>query len=65
MGIRLEASKHAMELNIIKYRLNMIENIDIEEKKKLKEKLGHKPKGSFSRVSYLGAFIGVVGFLYI
>ncbi|MBG0762331.1 divergent PAP2 family protein [Acholeplasma laidlawii] len=60
MGIRLEASKHAMELNIIKYRLNMIENIDIEEKK-LKEKLGHKPKEVLVGI-LLGAFIGVIGF---
>lgn len=61
MGIRLEASKHAMELNVIKYRLNLIENIDIEEKK-LKEKLGHKPKEVLAGV-LLGAFIGILGFL--
>src|SRR5690554_3610149 len=60
MGIRLEASKHATELNIIKYRLNMIENIDIEEKK-LKEKLGHKPREVLAGI-LLGAFIGIIGF---
>jgi|SRR5690554_902368 len=60
MGIRLEASKHAMELNVIKYRLNLIENIDIEEKK-LKEKLGHKPKEVLAGI-LLGAFVGVIGF---
>lgn len=42
-GIRYEASKHARELNQIKLRLNLIENIDIEEKK-LKEALGHRPR---------------------
>ena len=47
MGIRLEASKHAMELNIIKYRLNMIENIDIEEKE-TKRKTWSQTKRSFS-----------------
>jgi len=61
MGIRLEASKHAMELNVIKYRLNLIENIDIEEKK-LKEKLGHKPKEVLVGI-LLGAFVGIIGFL--
>ncbi|WP_025724934.1 divergent PAP2 family protein [Acholeplasma granularum] len=60
MGIRLEASKHAMELNVIKYRLNLIENIDIEEKK-LKEKLGHKPKEVLMGI-LLGAACGVIGF---
>ncbi len=60
MGIRLEASKHAMELNVIKYRLNLIENIDIEEKK-LKEKLGHKPKEVLVGI-LLGTLIGVIGF---
>ncbi len=42
-GIRYEASKHARELNQIKLRLNLIENIDVEEKK-LKEALGHRPR---------------------
>lgn len=60
MGIRLEVSKYVMELNIIKYRLNMIENIDIEEKK-LKEKFGYKLKEGLVGI-LLGVFIGVIGF---
>ncbi|MBN3490995.1 divergent PAP2 family protein [Acholeplasma equirhinis] len=60
MGIRYEASKHARELNQIKLRLNLIENIDVEEKK-LKEALGHKPKEVFAGI-LLGAFIAIVGY---
>ncbi len=61
MGVRYEASKHARELNLIKLRLNLIENIDVEEKK-LKEALGHKPKEVLVGV-LLGAAIAVLGFL--
>lgn len=42
VGVRYEASKHARSLNEIKKRLNIIENIEAEERK-LKESLGHKP----------------------
>ncbi|CDR30105.1 Divergent PAP2 family [Acholeplasma oculi] len=60
MGIRYEASKHARELNQIKLRLNLIENIDIEEKK-LKEALGHKPREVLVGI-ILGAILGIIGF---
>lgn len=63
MGVRYEASKHARELNQIKLRLNLIENIDVEEKK-LKEALGHKPREVFAGI-LLGALIAVIGFLII
>lgn len=58
-GIRYEASKHARELNQIKLRLNLIENIDIEEKK-LKEALGHRPREVAAGILFgvLLAFIG-------
>lgn len=61
MGVRYEASKHARELNLIKLRLNLIENIDVEEKK-LKEALGHKPREVLVGV-ILGSVIAIVGFL--
>lgn len=60
MGIRYEASKHAKELNIIKLRLNLIENIDVEEKK-LKEALGHKPREVLVGVCF-GVLFAVFGF---
>ena len=63
MGVRYEASKHARELNQIKLRLNLIENIDVEEKK-LKEALGHKPREVFAGI-LLGALIAVIGFLIV
>lgn len=63
MGVRYEASKHARELNNIKLRLNLIENIDIEEKK-LKESLGHKPKEVLAGV-ILGIIVAVIGFLIL
>jgi len=63
MGVRYEASKHARELNQIKLRLNLIENIDVEEKK-LKEALGHKPREVFVGI-LLGALIAVIGFLIV
>lgn len=61
MGIRYESSKHARELNQIKFRLNLIENIEAEEKK-LKEALGHKPVEVLIGV-ILGAIFGIIGFL--
>lgn len=63
MGVRYEASKHARELNNIKLRLNLIENIDIEEKK-LKESLGHKPKEVLAGV-ILGTIVAIIGFLIL
>ena len=60
MGIRYEASKHARELNLIKLRLNLIENIDVEEKK-LKEALGHKPREVLAGV-LLGVAVALIGF---
>ncbi|WP_162163873.1 divergent PAP2 family protein [Acholeplasma hippikon] len=61
MGIRYEASKHARALNEIKLRLNLIENIDIEEKK-FKESLGHKPKEVLAGI-LLGCLVAVLGFV--
>lgn len=61
MGIRYEASKHARELNLIKLRLNLIENIDVEEKK-LKEALGHKPKEVLVG-TIIGITIALLGYL--
>lgn len=61
MGIRYEASKHARALNQIKLRLNLIENIDVEEKK-LKEALGHKPREVLAGI-FLGAIIAIIGFI--
>ncbi|WP_162150729.1 divergent PAP2 family protein [Acholeplasma equifetale] len=63
MGIRYEASKHARELNQIKLRLNLIENIDVEEKK-LKEALGHKPKEVLAGI-ILGVVIALIGYLIV
>ena len=60
MGIRYEASKHARALNQIKLRLNLIENIDVEEKK-LKEALGHKPREVLAGV-ILGVAVAIIGF---
>lgn len=59
-NIRYEASKHARELNQIKLRLNLIENIDVEEKK-LKEALGHRPREVAAGI-ILGIFIAFLGF---
>lgn len=51
IGVRYEASKHARSLNEIKVRLNIIENVEAEEKK-LKEALGHKPMEALVGVIY-------------
>lgn len=59
-GIRYEASKHARELNQIKLRLNLIENIDIEEKK-LKEALGHRPREVAAGI-LLGILLAFMGY---
>ncbi len=59
-GIRYEASKHARELNQIKLRLNLIENIDVEEKK-LKEALGHRPREVAAGI-ILGALLSFIGY---
>lgn len=59
-GIRYEASKHARELNQIKLRLNLIENIDIEEKK-LKEALGHRPREVAAGI-LLGVLLAFMGY---
>ncbi len=61
VGIRYESSKHARELNQIKFRLNLIENIEAEEKK-LKEALGHRPIEVLIGVIF-GALIAIIGFL--
>lgn len=63
VGVRLEASKHAIILN------NMVENEPIEEKKKLgfgkrgylKELLGHEKIEAFAGVLY-GLVIAVIGY---
>ena len=59
-GIRYEASKHARELNQIKLRLNLIENIDVEEKK-LKEALGHRPREVAAGI-LLGILLAFMGY---
>ena len=59
-GIRYEASKHARELNQIKLRLNLIENIDVEEKK-LKEALGHRPREVAAGI-LLGVLLAFMGY---
>lgn len=60
-GIRYEASKHAKELNQIKFRLNLIENIEAEEKK-LKEALGHRPREVAAGI-VLGVLCACFGFM--
>jgi acid phosphatase family membrane protein YuiD len=62
-GIRYESSKHARELNKIKIRLNLIEDIEAEEKK-LKESLGHKPIEVLAGIA-VGVLIAVVGYFVL
>jgi len=59
-GVRYESGKHAILLNEIKGKLNMVEDYSFTEKK-LKESLGHKPFEVFVGVT-LGVAIALVGF---
>ncbi len=63
IGVRYEASKHARSLNEIKMRLNIIENIEAEERK-LKESLGHKPLEALIG-SIFGAVIAITLWLIL
>lgn len=60
MGIRLEASKHAMMLNDISEKLGL-ETEHINKGKALKEPLGHFPKEVFAGV-ILGILISILGY---
>ncbi len=60
MGIRLEASKHAMMLNTINEKLGL-ETDHINKGKALKEPLGHFPIEVFAGV-VLGLIIATLGF---
>lgn len=59
-GVRYEASKHARDINIIKAKLNLIENIETEEKK-LKESLGHRPREVVVGMIF-GAVCAIIGY---
>ena len=59
-GIRHQAGKHAILLNEMKHRLNMVENYQFEEKK-LKESLGHKPLEVLVGV-ILGVVVALIGY---
>jgi len=58
-GVRYEASKHAKDINIVKAKLNLIDNIETEEKK-LKESLGHKPIEVIAGI-VLGVIMAIIG----
>lgn len=60
MGIRLEASKHAMMLNAINEKLGL-ETDHINKGKALKEPLGHFPIEVFAGF-LLGILVAVLGF---
>lgn len=60
MGIRLEASKHAMMLNAINEKLGL-ENDHINKGKALKEPLGHFPIEVFAGF-LLGILVSIIGF---
>lgn len=60
MGIRLEASKHAMMLNTINEKLGL-ENDHINKGKALKEPLGHFPIEVLAGV-LLGVIISTLGY---
>lgn len=63
-GVRYQAGKHAMLLNEMKNKLNMVDDFSFEQKK-LKESLGHKPFEVLVGV-LLGIVIAVIGyFIYI
>lgn len=61
MGIRLEASKHAMMLNKINEKLGLEDMSHINKGNPLKEPLGHFPKEVFAGV-VLGIGIAVLGY---
>ncbi|PKK87325.1 MAG: hypothetical protein CVV63_01430 [Tenericutes bacterium HGW-Tenericutes-8] len=62
MGIRLEASKHAMMLNQINEKLGL-DNDHINKGKALKEPLGHFPIEVFAGV-VLGILVAVLGYTF-
>lgn len=59
-GVRYEASKHARDINVIKAKLNLIENIETEELK-LKESLGHRPREVMIGI-LLGVLFAILGY---